>query len=280
MTPALRRAATAAVLVIAIPDASRAETVTVFAAASLASALAEIETAFEAETGHDLVVSLAGSSALARQIQQGAPADVFISASVEWMDVIEAEGLVDEGSRVDLLGNTIVLVAFGEAEALSTPDAGQQATRRNISGFSNQDWRAHFDTLGAGAIVCDTASRAVHFWSGDGETYRVYPSSVPMTEDLTKRGYTTVQRKKVGPSWTPTLSQRQRFPDWKPIPPGPENPLGTHAMYLGWPAYIIHGTHDTRKIGRRSSDGCFGLFNEQIAELFELTPVGAQVRVI
>jgi len=119
MTPALRRAATAAVLAIAIPVASRAETVTVFAAASLANALAEIETAFEAETGHDLVVSLAGSSALARQIQQGAPADVFISASVEWMDVIEAEGLVDEGSRVDLLGNTIVLVAFGEAEALS-----------------------------------------------------------------------------------------------------------------------------------------------------------------
>jgi lipoprotein-anchoring transpeptidase ErfK/SrfK len=72
----------------------------------------------------------------------------------------------------------------------------------------------------------------------------------------------------------------ERYPDWKPVPPGPENPLGTHAMYLSRPAYIIHGTHDTRKIGRRSSDGCIGLFNENIAELFDLCPVGTQVRVI
>jgi lipoprotein-anchoring transpeptidase ErfK/SrfK len=72
----------------------------------------------------------------------------------------------------------------------------------------------------------------------------------------------------------------KRYPDWKPIPPGPANPLGTHAMYLSWPAYIIHGTHDTRKIGRRSSDGCIGLYNENIAELFELCPIGTQVRVI
>ena len=62
--------------------------------------------------------------------------------------------------------------------------------------------------------------------------------------------------------------------------PGPGNPLGTHAMYLGWPAYLIHGTHDTRKIGRRSSSGCTGLYNDKIAELFEITPVGARVRII
>jgi lipoprotein-anchoring transpeptidase ErfK/SrfK len=51
-------------------------------------------------------------------------------------------------------------------------------------------------------------------------------------------------------------------------------------MYLDWPAYLIHGTHDTRKIGRRSSDGCIGLYNDAIAELFAITPVGTQVRVI
>ena len=87
--------------------------VTVFAAASLATALAEIETGFEAATGHDLVVSLAGSSALARQIQQGAPADIFISASADWMDRVEADGLVEPGTRFDLLGNSIVLVGHG-----------------------------------------------------------------------------------------------------------------------------------------------------------------------
>lgn len=153
------------------------------------------------------------------------------------------------------------------------------AVPRNVSAFRAQSWRDHFDTLGEASIVCDLASRALHFWSGDGATYRIYATSVPLTEDVTRRGYTHITRKRVGPDWTPTPSQRERF-GWTYVPPGPNNPLGTHAMYLTWPAYLIHGTHDTRKIGRRSSDGCIGLYNEQIAELFELTPVGTQVRVI
>lgn len=155
-----------------------------------------------------------------------------------------------------------------------------QGVRNNVSGFFQQDWRSHFDSLGVGAIVCDMQSRALHYWSADGLDYRVYPTSVPRSEDLTKRGYTQIVRKKEGPSWTPTASQMQRFPDWKPIPAGPENPLGTHAMYLDWPAYLIHGTHDTRKIGRKSSDGCIGLFNEKISELFAIVPIGTQVRLI
>jgi lipoprotein-anchoring transpeptidase ErfK/SrfK len=60
----------------------------------------------------------------------------------------------------------------------------------------------------------------------------------------------------------------------------PGNPLGTREMYLGWPAYLIHCTHDTRKNGRRSSSGCIGLFNYMVEELFEITPVGTQVRVL
>jgi len=152
--------------------------------------------------------------------------------------------------------------------------------RRNISIFRRQDWQDHFDSLGKAAIVADTTARTLHFWSGDGEDYRVYPTSVPISEDLTKRGYTQVVRKKVGPDWTPTPSMVERNPDLHYMPPGPGNPLGTHAMYLSWPAYLIHGTHDDRKIGRRSSDGCIGLYNDKIAELFDITPVGTQVRII
>ncbi|SIO38093.1 L,D-transpeptidase catalytic domain [Rhodovulum sp. ES.010] len=152
--------------------------------------------------------------------------------------------------------------------------------RRNTSSFSQQHWSDHFDSLGAAAIVADTTSRALHFWSGDGQDYRVYPTSVPISEELTKRGYTRVVRKKIGPDWTPTPSMLERNPDLHYMPPGPDNPLGTHAMYLSWPAYLIHGTHDTRKIGRPSSDGCIGLYNEMIAELYAITPVGAQVRII
>jgi lipoprotein-anchoring transpeptidase ErfK/SrfK len=154
-------------------------------------------------------------------------------------------------------------------------------TRRNISSFEIVDWRDHFNALGKATIVCDTVSRALHYWDATGTDYRVYPTSVPRTDELTRTGYTEVVRKKVGPTWTPTQSMRERDPSLPEfMEPGPDNPLGTHAMYLSWPAYLIHGTHDTRKIGRRSSSGCIGLYNEKIAELYEITPIGAQVRLI
>lgn len=106
-----------AMTAVAPAPASAAE-VTVFAAASLKNAMDEIGAAFQAQTGDALSVSLAGSSALARQIQAGAPADVFISANQEWMDAIQADGLVDQASRVDLLRNTLVLVEHaGDAAA-------------------------------------------------------------------------------------------------------------------------------------------------------------------
>ncbi len=111
--PSLRAAACALTIAVSAPVVAAADDITVFAAASMTNALAEIEADFEAATEHDLVISLAGSSALARQIQQGAPADIFISASTDWMDTVEADGLVEEGTRFDLLGNSIVLIAFG-----------------------------------------------------------------------------------------------------------------------------------------------------------------------
>ncbi|SFL23440.1 L,D-transpeptidase [Shimia haliotis] len=172
-------------------------------------------------------------------------------------------------------------LALSARASLAQDETQQPAPAlRNISSFSRQDWRDHFDVLGVATIVADTTSRALHFWNGDGSDYRIYPTSVPMTEDLTKRGYTKIVRKRVGPDWTPTASMVERNPELKYMPPGPDNPLGTHAMYLEWPAYLIHGTHDTRKIGRRSSDGCIGLYNPSIAELFEISPVGTQVRII
>lgn len=157
---------------------------------------------------------------------------------------------------------------------------GGAGVSRNLSSFASQSWQDHFDALGPATIVADTGSRALHYWNATGDDYRVYPTSVPLSEELTRRGYTEIVRKRVGPDWTPTTSMVERNPDLRYMPPGPDNPLGTHAMYLTWPAYLIHGTHDTRKIGRPSSDGCIGLYNEKIEELFALCPVGTQVRII
>ena len=129
--------------------------------------------------------------------------------------------------------------------------------------------------------MVDIDSRAVHYWSEDQSEYKLYPSSVPLTDDLTRRGRTVVTRKVDGPSWRPTPSMLERNPEWpKFIGPGPENPLGSHALYLSWTYYRIHGTHDTRKIGRKSSNGCIGLYNEHIAELFGKSQVGTQVLLI
>src|SRR6056297_1610042 len=80
----------------------------------------------------------------------------------------------------------------------------KERVRRNISSFRALDWQPYFSTLRNGAILVDIDSRALHFWSEDGETYKLYPSSVPLTEDLTRRGRTRVIRKVEGPDWRPT----------------------------------------------------------------------------
>lgn len=175
--------------------------------------------------------------------------------------------------------NDPVLYEQLRKENLSNPETG--AVKRNISGFTVKDWRPYFSNTRNGVILVDTLSRALHFWSEDLSIYKLYPTSVPETPELTRTGRTSITRKRVGPDWRPTPNMLKRNPDWpKYIPAGPENPLGTHAMYLGWKYYRIHGTQDTRKIGRRSSNGCIGLFNEHIEELFGLSKVGTQVLLI
>jgi molybdate transport system substrate-binding protein len=102
---------------------AQAAEVTVFAAASLKTALDEIATGWQAETGNSAVLSYGGSAALAKQIMQGAPADVFISAAPEWMDAVADAGLIVPESRVDILGNRLVLIAHGAGVAPVTLDA-------------------------------------------------------------------------------------------------------------------------------------------------------------
>ncbi len=168
------------------------------------------------------------------------------------------------------------------AQQIQLPEPEEEApVRRNVSSFRAQSWQDHFDNLNGGAILSDTTSRMLQFWSQDGSVYKVYPTSVPLSDDLTRLGYTKIIRKVDGPSWAPTPSMKKRNPEWPDfVGPGPDNPLGTHALYLSWQYYRIHGTNDTRKIGRKSSNGCIGLYNEQIAELFALAKVGTQVKLI
>ena len=88
-----------------------------FAAASLKDAMDEAGAAWQRRSGQVVRTAYAGSSALARQIEQGAPADVFISADQDWMDWLQQRRLIDARSRHDLLGNTLVLVAPARSNA-------------------------------------------------------------------------------------------------------------------------------------------------------------------
>jgi molybdate transport system substrate-binding protein len=96
---------------VGAPAAAQEKTLTVFAAASMKNALDDINAAFLKATGTKVTASYAASSALARQIEQGAPADIFASADLDWMDYSSQKKTIKEDTRVNLLGNRLVLIA-------------------------------------------------------------------------------------------------------------------------------------------------------------------------
>jgi molybdate transport system substrate-binding protein len=96
-------------LLVAVP--AKADDVLVFAAASLKNALDDAVTAFDKSTGDTVRVSYGASSALAKQIESAAPADIFISADLGWMDYVDKKNLVKPGTHVNMLGNVLVLIA-------------------------------------------------------------------------------------------------------------------------------------------------------------------------
>lgn len=111
----MRTSSALALLVAILGKPAFADEVVVFAAASLKTALDEVAADFQTATGNTVTISYAGSNALAKQIIEGAPADIFVSAAVNWMDEVEKVGLAVD--RKDLLGNTLVLVAHGTGAA-------------------------------------------------------------------------------------------------------------------------------------------------------------------
>lgn len=110
---ALRMSAIVVAAVLASPTAARAEDLTVFAAASLKTALDAYARDWQAQTGNDVAISYGSSATLAKQIAQGAPADIYLSAATDWMDWLEERDLVVADSRRDFWGNSLVLIAHG-----------------------------------------------------------------------------------------------------------------------------------------------------------------------
>ena len=159
----------AALAISATGPARAAERVTVFAAASLAEAMGRIAAAFEDETGHRVTVALAGSSALARQIQAGAPADIFVSANAAWMDVLDKDSLLAPGTRFDLAGNRLVLIGSTDPTTPTNPIAlGPGFDLAERLGKGGPDGRlavALTQAVPAG-IYARTALQSLGLWDG------------------------------------------------------------------------------------------------------------------
>jgi molybdate transport system substrate-binding protein len=106
-----------ALVMVAAPGSAKAEDVLVFAAASLKNALDDAAGSFQQNGGAKVNVSYAASSALAKQIEAGAPADIFISADLDWMNDVQQHGMIQTATRANFLGNVLVLVAPADSTA-------------------------------------------------------------------------------------------------------------------------------------------------------------------
>ncbi|NLG74993.1 MAG: L,D-transpeptidase family protein [Xanthomonadaceae bacterium] len=121
----------------------------------------------------------------------------------------------------------------------------------------------------------------------DGEPHKVitHPIGIGKVGWSTPVGTTKVTAKAKNPTWYPPASVRKEHaeagdPLPSKVPPGPDNPLGTHMMKLGWPSYLIHGTNKPYGVGLRSSHGCVRFYPEDIGRLYDMVPIGTKVTVV
>jgi L,D-transpeptidase ErfK/SrfK len=136
------------------------------------------------------------------------------------------------------------------------------------------------DTPRRGIVINITEMR-LYLFSQRGDAVGTWPIGIGREGGMTPLGSTRVVRKQLNPTWVPTASIRSEKPELPAsIPPGPDNPLGDRALYLGWPAYLIHGTDKPWGVGRRVSHGCIRLYPEDIVELYGQVPVGTPVTVV
>lgn len=154
--------------------------------------------------------------------------------------------------------------------AVTLGSLGQSAQAREIVAFKSSEFPI-------GSIVIDTSERRLYYSLGNGQAIK-YKIAVGKPRHQWF-GETFVEKKKKDPGWYPTARMRRAGAP-RYVPPGPRNPLGVRAIYLGWTEYRIHGTNSPRSIGRAASSGCIRMLNKDVVDLFERVHIGAPVHVI
>jgi L,D-transpeptidase ErfK/SrfK len=130
-------------------------------------------------------------------------------------------------------------------------------------------------------LVLNLAELRLYHFPPGGAPLESFPIGIGDVGWKTPIGTTRVVRKQKNPTWHVPKSIMAEDPGHaKVVPPGPDNPLGHYAMYLGWPSYLIHGTNKPDGVGRRASHGCVRLYPEAIASLFPRIAIGTPVSVV
>jgi L,D-transpeptidase ErfK/SrfK len=130
-------------------------------------------------------------------------------------------------------------------------------------------------------IVINLTELRLYYFPPDGSPPRTYPIGIGRLGRETPTGRTRLVKKRENPTWIPPASVREERPELPAVvPPGPDNPLGSHALNLAWPSYAIHGTNRPYGVGRRVSHGCIRMYPRDIAELFAQVEVGLPVTVV
>jgi L,D-transpeptidase ErfK/SrfK len=130
-------------------------------------------------------------------------------------------------------------------------------------------------------IVLNLAELRLYYFGKDGKELQSFPIGIGRLAFTTPLGTSKVVRKQVDPTWYPNAATRAENPELPAVvPPGPDNPLGRYALYLGWPQYAIHGTNRPWGVGRRVSRGCIRLYPEDIAALYPQVAIGTPVTVV
>jgi L,D-transpeptidase ErfK/SrfK len=137
----------------------------------------------------------------------------------------------------------------------------------------------------AGIVINVPELRLYYFPADDPDKVVTHPISIGRMDWQTPLGVTTVVAKAANPSWYPPQSIRDEHAarnDFLPavVPPGPDNPLGNHALRLGLPGYLIHGTNKPSGVGMRVTHGCIRMFPEDIEAMFQNVPTGTRVNIV
>lgn len=182
-----------------------------------------------------------------------------------------------------LIAGAIALLAatlVSGAVSAQQQQAAINQTKQNVIPEAQQKWPQDAELKGdypRGAIVINVSERRLYYSLGDGKAL-VYRVAVGK-QGFGWSGQSWVSAMTKNPTWYPTARmQAEGAP--RVVAPGPNNPLGPRALYLGWSEYRIHGTNAPHTIGSASSSGCFRMINADVTDLFDRVAIGAPVYVV